>query len=87
MTGVSKSTIKKLMKRDNTTEEKPEQPRTKRVQVDDEHVLSVERVYWLTEIVVEEEHDPVVSDLASDSDCSRYLHLPARWRACEIKCI
>ena len=70
MNGVSKSTIKQLMEGDNTTEEKPEQPRTKRVHVDDEHVLSVERVYMLKEIVVEEEHDPVVSGLASDSDWS-----------------
>ena len=70
MTWVSKSTIKQLMKRDNTKEEKAEQPRTKRVQVVDELFLSVERVYWLKEIVVEEEHDPVVSGLASDSDWS-----------------
>ena len=38
MNGVSKSTIKQLMEGDNTTEEKPEQPRTMRVHVDDEHV-------------------------------------------------
>ena len=35
-----------------------------------EHVLSVEQVYWRKEIAVEEEHGPVVIDLASDSDCS-----------------
>ena len=35
MTWVSKSTIERLMKRDNTKEEKPEQPRTKSVQLDD----------------------------------------------------
>ena len=34
MTGVSKSTIERLMKRDKTKEEKPELPRTKRVQLD-----------------------------------------------------
>ena len=33
MTKVSKSTIKRLMKRDKTKEEKPEQPRMKRVQL------------------------------------------------------
>ena len=35
MTGVSKSTIERLMKRDKTKEEKPELPRTKRVQLDE----------------------------------------------------
>ena len=36
-----------------------------------EHVLSVERVYILVkEIAAEEDHEPVVIDLASDSDCS-----------------
>ena len=32
--------------------------------------LSVERASWLKEIAVEEEHEPVVIDIASDSDCS-----------------
>ena len=35
MTGVSKSTIERLMKRDKTKEEKPDLPRTKRVQLDE----------------------------------------------------
>ena len=35
-----------------------------------EHVLSIEQVYWRKEIAVEEEHEPVVIDLASDSDYS-----------------
>ena len=35
MTGVSKSTIERLMKRDKTKEEKHELPRTKRVQLDE----------------------------------------------------
>ena len=35
-----------------------------------DHVKSVERTYWANEIAVEEEHEPVVIDLASDSDCS-----------------
>ena len=35
MTGVSKSTIERLMKQDKTKEEKPELPRTKRVQLDE----------------------------------------------------
>ena len=35
MTGVSKSTIERLMKRDKTKEDKPEQPRMKRVQLDE----------------------------------------------------
>ena len=35
MTGVSKSTIERLMKRDRTKKEKPELPRTKRVQLDE----------------------------------------------------
>ena len=36
--------------------------------VDD--VKSVERTNWANEIAVDEEHEPVVIDLASDSDCS-----------------
>ena len=35
-----------------------------------EHVLSIEQVYWRKEIAVEEEHEPVVIDLSSDSGCS-----------------
>ena len=35
-----------------------------------EHVLPVEQVYWRKKFAVEEEHKPVVIDLASDSDCS-----------------
>ena len=35
-----------------------------------DHVKSVERTYWANEIAVDEEHEPVVIDLASDSDCS-----------------
>ena len=35
MTGVSKSTIERLMKRDKTKEEKPKLPRTKRVQLNE----------------------------------------------------
>ena len=31
-----------------------------------EHVLSVEPVYWLKEIAIEEKHGPVVIDLATD---------------------
>ena len=32
-----------------------------------EHVLSVERVYWLKRIAIEEEHEPVVID-TDDTD-------------------
>ena len=35
-----------------------------------EHVLSVERVYWLKKIAIMEEHEPVVIDLASETDYS-----------------
>ena len=35
-----------------------------------EHVLSVERVYWLKKIAIKEEHEPVVIDLASETDYS-----------------
>ena len=48
-----------------------------------EHVLSVERVYWLKEIAAEEDHQPVVIDLASDSDCSSDTDTAS----CEINCI
>ena len=35
-----------------------------------EHVLSVERVYWLQKIAIKEEHEPVMIDLASETDYS-----------------
>ena len=35
-----------------------------------EHVLSVDRVYWLKKIAIEVEHAPVVIDLASETDYS-----------------
>ena len=35
-----------------------------------EHVLSVERVYWLKKIAIEEEHEPVVIGPASETDYS-----------------
>ena len=35
-----------------------------------EHVLSVERLYWFKEIMVEEEHEPVGMDIASDFGCN-----------------
>ena len=52
------------MKGYNTKEEKPEQPRTKRVQLDDFEVhrtcfVSRACMYWLKKIVVEEAHEPV----------------------------
>ena len=37
-----------------------------------EHVLSVERVYWFKKIAIKEEHEPVVIDLASETDYSSY---------------
>ena len=71
MTGVSKSTIERLMKREKT--KKPGQPGMTRVQLDDlkwfEHIMSVQRVYWLKGVWVEEDHESVVIDLASGSDC------------------
>ena len=35
-----------------------------------EHVLSVERVNWLKKIAIKKEHEPVVIDLASETDYS-----------------
>ena len=35
-----------------------------------EHVLSVDRVPWLKKIAIEEEHEPVVIGLASETDYS-----------------
>ena len=75
------------MKRDQTKEEKPERSRTKEGPTNTilkyvEHVLSVERVYWLKEIAIEEEHEPVVIGLASETDYSSDTDT-AR---CEIKC-
>ena len=35
-----------------------------------EHVLSVDRVYWLKKIAIEVEHEPVVIGLASETDYS-----------------
>ena len=60
------------MKRDQTKEKEPERSRTKGVQLTTlkyvEHVLSVERVYWLKKIAIKEEHEPLVIDLASETD-------------------
>ena len=53
-----------------------------------EHVLSVERVYWLKEIAVEVEHELVVIDLTSEAPTAApILTLPVRQRAGEINCI
>ena len=49
-----------------------------------DHVLSAKRVNWLKRITIEEEHEPVVIDLASDTDYSSDTDT-ARLRACEIK--
>ena len=66
------STIEQLMKRDQTKEEKPERSGTKEGPTLKyvEHVLSVERVHWLKKIAIEEELEPVVIDLASETDYS-----------------
>ena len=35
-----------------------------------DHVKSVELTYWANAIAVDEVHEPIVIDLASNSDCS-----------------
>ena len=50
-----------------------------------DYVLSLERGYWANEIAVEDEHEPVVIELASDSvTAAQTQTLPARQGACEI---
>ena len=50
-----------------------------------EHVLSVKRVYWLKKIAIKEEHEPVVIDLASETDYSSDADTASKTEACEIK--
>ena len=58
------------MKRDQTKEEKPERSFDWTTLKYVEHVLSVEGVYLLKKVAIEEEHEPVVIDLASETDNS-----------------
>ena len=74
------------MKRDQTKEEKNQRGSIWTTLKYVEHVLYVERVFWnLEKIAIKEKHEPMVIDLASETDYSSILALPAGRRAFEIK--
>ena len=78
-TSLNQATARTSTLIDNTKEEKPEQPRTKRIQeLDEFEVRRACFVSWVKEIAVEEEYRSCVG---------LRLTLSARRRACENKCI
>ena len=59
------------MKRDQTKEEKNQRGSNWTTLKYFEHVLYVERVFWnLEKIAIKEKHEPMIIDLASETDYS-----------------